>query len=206
VGTGVGIAVTVGVGVDVGDGVVVESGHHGVGVGERFTVGSGVAVMLTQNSVISGSSPGRKSTSRHMGSVRVSSSNAQVTAPSSTVMRVVSLLTSISTCEGMLTSNTEQKGVKSSYESSCAVNKMVPARKVTCRRGKIRGFCTSMTVLGVSPSMLLSPVENCAPSTSPAIIRPVSLTAMSAPLSNVVHSESPGHCTRAFPADRRSFR
>jgi hypothetical protein len=163
-------------------------------------------VLLMQNSVTFGSSPGLKSISRHVASVRVSSSNAQVTAPSSTARRVVSPLTSISTREGMLKSNTEQIGVKTSYECSCAVNRMVPARKVTCRRGKVRGFCTSMTAPGVSSSMLLSPVENCAPSTSSAIIRPISLMAMSAPLSNVVHSESPGHCTRAFPADRCSFR
>ena len=105
-----------------------------MGLGESVTIGGGVGVLAAQNTETSGSSFGLKNSSRHVESVRVSSSNAQVAAPSSTAKRVVSLLTSTSICEGMLKSEIgRQAGVKSSYECSCAVNRRVPSRKVTCR-------------------------------------------------------------------------
>jgi hypothetical protein len=132
-GANVGVAVSVAVGADVGDRVGVESSHHGVGGGERDIVGAGAAVLATQNSNTSGSSLGLTTISRPVGSVSVSSSNVQVAAPSMTARRVVSPLTSILICEGMLGSDTEQAGVEISYECSCAVNRRVPSRSVTCR-------------------------------------------------------------------------
>ena len=161
-----------------------------MGLGKGVIMGGGVAVLSTQNSDISGFSLGLNSISR------------QVTAPSLTAKRVVPSLTSTSICEGMLKSDMGQMGVKSSYECSCAVNRRIPSRKVTSKRGRVCGFFISMMVPGVSSSKLPSPMENSAPSTVSAMIRHVSAMAMFAPFSNIVHSDSFGHCTLAFPADR----
>jgi len=104
----------------------------------------------------------------------MSSSNTQVAAPSLIDTRVVSPSASISIWAGMFKSDIEQVGVESSYECFWAVNTKVPSRNVTCKCGKVRGFCTSITVPGSSSNILPSPVENWAPSTGSAMIRPVS--------------------------------
>ncbi len=205
----VGVIVVVGIKVGMVDSVAVVavvSSHHEVGLGEAATVGGEGAVLATQNSPTLGSSSGFSRISWHVGSVRTSPSNMQVAAPSLIDTRVVSPSASISIWAGMFKSAIEQVDVESSYECFWAVNSRVPSRNVTCKCGKVCGFCTSITAPGLSSNMLPSPVENWAPSTGSAMIRPVSWMAMSTPLSNVVHSESSGHCICAFPADRCSFR
>jgi hypothetical protein len=201
------VGVIVGVGMDVVVVMVVvsvgvTSDHHGVGFGVIVTIGGGVDVLAVQIIETSGSSSGLKSSSRHMGSVSVSSSKAQVAAPSSTAKRMVSLMTSISIIEGMLKSEMGQAAVKSSYECSCAVNRRIPSRTVTCKRGKVREFLISITAPGLSSSKLPSAIENSDPSTASAMSRYVSVTMMSAPLSSTVHSDSPDDCILAFPVDR----
>jgi hypothetical protein len=87
---------------------MVSSACPGVELGamEEVKVG-GVSATAMQESVICGSCPGLRNISRHTETVNVSSSVVQATAPSSIPTRTVSPLTSISTCEGMLRSDTE---------------------------------------------------------------------------------------------------
>jgi len=165
VGLGLGVGVSVGEGEGDGegdgdgdgDGVAVGSGSRRVGPGEGVGVVGEAAVLNVQNSVISGSSPDLMYTSRHAGSVSVSVSSAQVTAPSSTVRRVVSSMISILIREGTFRSFTRQAGVTNSYEGFCATNRRLPSCSTTCKRGKVCGFCTSTMVSGVSSSVLSSP-------------------------------------------------
>jgi len=196
----------VSVGVGRGNDVAVGSSSHGVELGERVGVGEGTTVLAMQNSVTSGSSPGLTYISRHVGSVSVFVSSAQVTAPSSTARRVVSPLISTLILEGTLKSVTEQAGIMNSYEGSCATNRRLPSCNVICKRGKVCGFCTSTTASEASSSVLPSPRQNRAPSSASAMIWHLSSIVILAWSSIVVRSEASGHCNCAFPAHRCSCR
>jgi hypothetical protein len=177
-----------------------------VGLGDAVGVGGATTVPSVQKSVITGSSPGRTTISRHVGSVTVSPSISQVTAPSSTARRVVSPTISTSISEGTDKSSTVQKGRTNSYEGFWAKNRMLPRSIIICKRGNVRGFCTSMVVSGPSSSVLPSPKKNLAPPLVSVLIRPPSWIVMPALPSIPVQSDSPGHCNWAFPEYRFNSR